>query len=65
MDLLAETASFAENKSLMKDMEFECICAKICDGSYEPADISADLDNLFYENFCMSCLDVVLAISMC
>ncbi len=45
----------------MKDMEFECICAKICEGIYDPADIPADLDNLFYENFGMSCYDVVSA----
>ena len=48
----------------MKDMEFESICAKICEENYDPADIPADLDNMFYENFGMSCCDVVSAISM-
>lgn len=62
--MLAETASFAENKSLMKDMEFECICAKIFEGSYDPTDISPDLDNIFYEKFGMSCCDIVSAIDI-
>ena len=62
--MLAETASFAENKSLMKDMEFECICTKIFEGSYDPTDISPDLDNIFYEKVGMSCCDIVSAIDI-
>lgn len=62
--LLAETARFAKKQFLMRETEFECICAMICDGNYEPADIPTALDNLFYERFGMSCSDVVSAFSM-
>ena len=48
----------------MKDMEFESICAKIFEGSYDHADIPTGLDNLFYERFGMSCNEVVSAVSM-
>ena len=56
-----ENCKICRKTIAMKDMEFECICAKICEGIYDPADIPADLDNLFYENFGMSCYDVVSA----
>ena len=46
------------------DVEFEYVCARIDEGSYDPAEISTVLDNMFYEKFGMSCSDVVRAISM-
>lgn len=48
----------------MNDKEFECICAMICEGSFDPADVPAALDNMFYERFGMSCVDIVSAFSM-
>lgn len=48
----------------MMDVEFEYVCAMIDEGSYDPAEISTVLDNMFYEKFGMSCSDVVRAISM-
>ena len=61
---LRKLQALRKTKSLMKDMEFECICAKIFEGSYDPADISPDLDNIFYEKFGMSCCDIVSAIDI-
>ena len=48
----------------MKDTEFECICAMICEGKFDMADVPPALDNMFYERFGMSCSDIVSAFSM-
>ena len=43
----------------MSETDFETICALICEGKYDPADISPAMDNMFYERFGMSCSEVV------
>lgn len=44
-------------------MKFESICASICEGSYDPSQVSPDMDNLFYERFGMSSMDVAYRLS--
>ena len=62
--LLVESARFAGTKAVMKDVEFDMICIMIYEGRYSPADVPPALDNMFYERFGMSCVDIVSAFSM-
>ena len=61
--LLAESASFAVNKQVMKDVEFDMICIMIYEGRYSPAEVPPAMDNMFYERFGMSCTDLVNAVT--
>jgi len=45
------------------EMKFERICASICEGRYDPSQVSPDMDNLFYERFGMSSMDVACRLS--
>ena len=57
--LLWECLSFAgKRKRHMKADEFDFLCSMICSGGHVGTEISADLDNMFYEQFGMSAGDV-------
>ena len=42
----------------MKTDEFYFLCSAICSGGYDGMEVSADMDNMFYEHFGMSSGDV-------
>ena len=47
----------------MDEINFERICAMICDGRWEEAGFPVELDNMFYERFGMSGEDVMKSFS--
>ena len=57
--LLWESPSFAgKRQTRMKTDEFYFLCSAICSGGYDGMEVSADMDNMFYEHFGMSSGDV-------
>lgn len=50
--------SFAENDNAMSTRDFEQICTLICSGEVENIMNVTD-DNVFYEEFGMSCLELI------
>ncbi|MBQ3251231.1 MAG: hypothetical protein IJB05_08820 [Bacteroidales bacterium] len=47
----------------MDEINFERICAMICDGRWGEAGFPVELDNMFYERFGMSGEDVMKTFS--
>ncbi len=52
-----------QKTNAMDEINFERICAMICDGRWGEAGFPAELDNMFYERFGMSGDDVLSAFS--
>ena len=55
--------SVLRKTNVMDEINFERICAMICDGRWEETGFPVELDNMFYERFGMSGEDVMKSFS--